>query len=107
MAYDPVTQRTIMFGGDRRRWACFSDTWAYDSSKNRWTELNSETHPTPRVYLCMAYDPSTERVIMFGGAGTGGRAIGYVGLHTIVVHESTQAEHDRPLHRAEVDLGTS
>ena len=72
MAYDPVTQRTIMFGGDSNGVGLLSDTWAYDSSKNRWTELNSETHPTPRVYLCMAYDPSTERVIMFGGLDRGG-----------------------------------
>ena len=32
----------------------------------------------------MAYDPSTERVIMFGGNARGARAVGYLGLHALV-----------------------
>ena len=68
MAYDSASRPDRSCSeGSATVVACFSDTWAYDSSKNRWTELNSETHPIPRVYLCMTYDPSTERVIMFGG----------------------------------------
>ncbi len=66
----PATESSCSEGTDEV--GLCSDTWAYDSSKNRWTELNSETHPVPRFNLCMAYDPSTERVIMFGGTSPGG-----------------------------------
>jgi N-acetylneuraminic acid mutarotase len=71
MTYDSSIGRIVMFGGADKA-GDRSDTWAYDSRDNRWTELNSETHPSARFNPCMAYDPSTERVIMFGGAAKSG-----------------------------------
>jgi len=72
MTYDSTSDRIVMFGGIGDRGVSFSDTWSYDASKNRWTELNSETHPAPRFNARMAYDPSTERVLMFGGTSPQG-----------------------------------
>jgi N-acetylneuraminic acid mutarotase len=67
VAYDEVTHRLIVFsGGDDV--GDFSDTWAYDSATNTWTDLKpSGTLPIPRMYAGMAYDPVTRRLIMFGG----------------------------------------
>ena len=48
MAYDPSTQRVILFGGGTPT-AFFNDTWAYDPAANTWTELSpSGTLPPPR-----------------------------------------------------------
>jgi N-acetylneuraminic acid mutarotase len=67
MAYDPSTRRVIMFGGATGT-SRFNDTWAYDSASNAWTELKpAGALPTPRGGGCMTYDPSSKRMIVFGG----------------------------------------
>jgi N-acetylneuraminic acid mutarotase len=68
MACDPSTGLIIMFGlydytGLR------NDTWAYDPSSTTWTDLDPKgTLPTARYACTMAYDSSSQRVIMFGGS---------------------------------------
>ena len=69
MVYDPSTGRMILFGGAIGPGAVVNDTWAYDPAANTWTNLNpSGTLPDKRFGCGMAYDPSSHRVIMFGGA---------------------------------------
>jgi N-acetylneuraminic acid mutarotase len=72
MVYDSVAHRVIMFGGHGDS-GFLSDTWAYDPSANKWSELGP-TGPVPpvRAYQSMAYDSSSGRVIMFGGEGVSG-----------------------------------
>ena len=79
MAYDGISGRLIMFGGQtvttdpvsgipRRTWV--NDTWAYDPATNTWADLQpTGSLPPGRFLMGMAQDPSSERVIMFGGAG--------------------------------------
>jgi N-acetylneuraminic acid mutarotase len=70
MAYDPTTRRLILFGGYAKlnTGPQLGDAWAYDSAANTWTELEpAGTVPPGRVWHAMAYDPSTGRIIMFGG----------------------------------------
>jgi N-acetylneuraminic acid mutarotase len=67
MAYDASSHRVIVFGGyafvSSR---IFNDTWAYDPSTNTWTELNP-SGVLPRPGACsLAYDPTTQRLIMYG-----------------------------------------
>jgi N-acetylneuraminic acid mutarotase len=72
MAYDPVTRRLIMFGGNAGT-ASLNDTWAYDPTTNAWTELEpSGTVPSARSGHSMAHDSVTHRLIMFGGHGLSG-----------------------------------
>jgi N-acetylneuraminic acid mutarotase len=72
MAYDPTTRRLILFGGVSRLDAKTNDTWAYDPIANTWTELKPAGTPPPGRSSKMAYDPTTERMILFGSAGQTG-----------------------------------
>jgi hypothetical protein len=78
MAYDPTTRRLIAFGGTDRAdlqppsaapiHYVTDDTWAFDLAANTWTELKpAGTIPSPRLEGAMAYDPTTRRLILFGG----------------------------------------
>jgi hypothetical protein len=67
MTYDPVTRRMILFGG-RNASRRLNDTWAYDPAANTWTELKpSGNLPLARGGHVMVRDPSSGRMIMFGG----------------------------------------
>ncbi len=67
MAYDPKTDRVIVFGG-RSADVRFNDTWAYDPTSDTWTELKpAGPLPPERGGHEMVYDPSFARMIMFGG----------------------------------------
>jgi N-acetylneuraminic acid mutarotase len=68
LVYDPLTQRVIMFGGFASGKVMPNDTWAYDPSTNTWTNLSPAGEPPPaRGFHSMVYDPSTQRMIVFGG----------------------------------------
>jgi N-acetylneuraminic acid mutarotase len=72
MAYDPETQRVILFGGtqdsDEGDDVYFDDTWAYDPAANTWTELHPAGDvPAARSFHSMVYEPNTGTVILFGG----------------------------------------
>ncbi len=68
MVYDPAGGRFIMFGGDSAG-AFLDDTWVFDPAANTWTELEpSGMRPTARSAHSMVYDPTSGRLILFGGA---------------------------------------
>jgi N-acetylneuraminic acid mutarotase len=70
MVYDPGTGTMIMFGGVRGggEYTYYNDTWAYDPVANTWTDLMpSGDIPSVRTSHSMAYDPTSHRVILFGG----------------------------------------
>ena len=72
MAYDPSTGLVIMFGGSISVPGLLNDTWAYDPAANTWTNLRpTGTLPNSRDRHSMVYDPSTGRVLMFGGTYRG------------------------------------
>jgi N-acetylneuraminic acid mutarotase len=73
MVYDPSSNRVIAFGGGGGGVTERNATWAYDPNANTWTELSpSGTLPYPRAFSAMVYDPTTKRVLMFGGLFQGG-----------------------------------
>lgn len=68
MAYDPVGRRMILFGGavgfaEQPR----HDTWAFDTSTNRWMELAPASAPSPRGWHAMAYDADSRVIVLIGG----------------------------------------
>lgn len=67
MAYDAQSDAVILFGGGNDP-QDFGDTWAYDVDADTWTEMSPSTGPVPMSYAAMAYDPASDRVILFGGA---------------------------------------
>jgi len=68
MAYVPTIDRVILFGGYQQGFSTlFNDTWAYDYHQNRWKNLNPDNPPAPCAYHYMAYEPMTNRIVMFGG----------------------------------------
>ena len=69
MAYDIESDRTVLFGGDLAFLAYTNDTWAYDLASNSWTRMSLSSHPPARESNGLAYDPSTDRVLLFGGYG--------------------------------------
>ncbi len=69
MAYDPVRQRTVLFGGqDVPDDVYFNDTWEWDGAE--W-ELKSTTGPPPRRGAGMTYDPELGAIVLYGGGDLG------------------------------------
>jgi hypothetical protein len=62
-AYDPVSQKVVMFGGWDGLW--LRDTWTYDGTT--WTQVQSSISPGPRAGHGMAYDAVERVVVLFGG----------------------------------------
>ena len=68
LEYVPTIDRVMLFGGYQQGFSTlFNDTWAYDYRHNRWTNLHPANPPAPRAYHYMAYDPTTNRIVLFGG----------------------------------------
>ena len=70
MGYDPETGLILRFGGamlvDGEQ--VYTDTTAlYDHAENRWTVLQLDLAPTPRVRAGFAYDTIRKRFVLFGG----------------------------------------
>ncbi|MFN0249163.1 MAG: hypothetical protein ACKV2T_19930, partial [Kofleriaceae bacterium] len=62
MAYDPVRERVVVFGGESTN--PFGDTWEWDGVA--WTRL-ATTGPSPRSDAAMAFSAPLGRIILFGG----------------------------------------
>ena len=76
MAYDPISRRLIVFGGFDDTGACLNDTWAFDPTANFWTELDpAGAVPPARSWHSMACDPTSGRLIMFGGQDSAGTSL--------------------------------
>jgi N-acetylneuraminic acid mutarotase len=70
MVYSDSLKRVIMFGGiyeSRGQEDALGDTWVYDVAQNTWKELHPAVSPSERGWHRMAYIPSADRIILFGG----------------------------------------
>jgi hypothetical protein len=68
LAYDPVRQRTVLFGGSRDGWLP-EETWAYDGTG--WADLNV-VGPGGRTMSAMVYDEARAQMVLFGGRDDSG-----------------------------------
>jgi hypothetical protein len=68
MAYDPAVGDVILYGGlviGSQGLNTLSDTWSWDGSG--WTELHPAVSPPGLSGALLAYDPSTQRLVLTGG----------------------------------------
>ena len=63
MAYDPVSQKVVLFGGFNGGY--LNDTWTFDGTT--WSKVNTPTAPPARSVSGMAFDRVTRQVVLFGG----------------------------------------
>ena len=66
MAYDPVRQRVVLFGGHTAASNVADDTWEWDGVD--WRPLSPATKPPGRRQHVMAYDAERGVVIAYGGS---------------------------------------
>lgn len=69
MAYDPIRQRTVLFGGAGPNTTYLQDTWEW--SGVTWTQVNTPQRPSIRRGPAMAYDLERAEVVLFGGGALG------------------------------------
>jgi cysteine-rich repeat protein len=69
LAYDAKREKVVLFGGARKRQLpaplFFDDTWEWNGAS--WTKVETTVRPSARADMAMAYDPSREVTVMFGG----------------------------------------
>ena len=92
-AFDPATQRAIMFFGDSAEpencgfagSQFLNDGYVYDLANNRWYPLvvNGANVPTPRARSRGLWDPVRERFILFGGRWRDGNSGPYTFLNDV------------------------
>jgi mannan endo-1,4-beta-mannosidase len=67
-AYDRVHGRVLVFGGvisANGKLTYFGDTWSWDGTT--WTQLHPASSPSARQLADMAFDPTGQQVVLFGG----------------------------------------
>jgi hypothetical protein len=76
MVYDNDTQTVVLFGGETASGALSNNTWVWNGST--WTDLPGSRVQAPpaRQLAAMAFDPVLHQLILFGGEGAGGIALG-------------------------------
>lgn len=79
IAYDPVRQRTVVFGGRDPNGAWLQGTLEWDGTV--WTNVTpSGANPPGRAAAMMEYHAGLDRVVLYGGlAGTASSAGSYLG----------------------------
>lgn len=72
MVYDEKAGNVVMFGGQGNS-GSLDETWIWDGRQKTWREiLNLSVKPSKRKSAVMAYDPVSEKVLLFGGEGQAG-----------------------------------
>jgi hypothetical protein len=66
MAYDPGTQKIVLFGGDHMD-GWFNDTWVYDCATRTWSKRNPAVRPSPRAGHALLYLPKSGKIVLLGG----------------------------------------
>ena len=73
MVYDSSIHKLILYGGADANGPS-NEIWAYDPAANKWTNLNpAGTIPEARSGASLVLDPSTGKLIMYGGIGADGQ----------------------------------
>lgn len=68
-AFDASRGVMVLFGGYDNSFSLLNDTWEWNGMS--WTRRMPSVSPPGRVNAGMAYDPVRQRVVLFGGEGSG------------------------------------
>jgi len=72
IAYDIESDRVILFGGQtgniKDPTVYDGETWAFDTTAGKWTQMKPSSAPSGRSAAELVYDVESDRVILFGGA---------------------------------------
>lgn len=68
LAFDPSSNRTLLFGGNDSGGNVTNETWQWDG--NNWTQLSPATRPPARGIASLAFDWPSNRLVLFGGEGS-------------------------------------
>jgi hypothetical protein len=74
MVYDEAARNVVMFGGEGNN-GKFNETWIWDGTYQTWEEIDDQPEsdiPVKRKAAAMAYDPNSQKVLLFGGEGSSG-----------------------------------
>jgi hypothetical protein len=67
IAYDPVRQRTVLFGGVDDAQAPLGEVWELNNTT--WVEVAATVGPEARTGASLVYQPDAQRVVVFGNGG--------------------------------------
>jgi hypothetical protein len=67
MAYDPLRDRILLFGGKDDAGTVLGDTWQWNTVAKTWTQLTLSPSPPARVGSRMVYDVANDRFVLQGG----------------------------------------
>ncbi len=70
LAYDPIAERVLLFGGLTKDGIYVADLWAWDGAS--WTPLPASLSPPARETTGFAWDPARRRMVLFGGGSPTG-----------------------------------
>lgn len=67
-AYDSVRQRIVFFGGQDQNGVKLNDTWLLNPADSSWTQVTTNSAPSPRTAPAMTFDERRGVVVLFGGS---------------------------------------
>ncbi len=82
MVYDSVRQLLVLFGGENSSGTAVNETWEFNVATDTWAQNTPAGTPPARFVLgLLAYDPSRQRTVNFGGYSSGavGQTLEYDG----------------------------
>lgn len=65
LAWDPVRQVVVLFGGTLTSGAYSSETWTWNG--RQWNAVVTEPHPTRRSFASVTWDDERKNLVLFGG----------------------------------------
>ncbi len=72
VAYDPVADRLLVFGGVQAPATYYGDLWALSlSGSPTWSALAAPGAPSPRHSAAAVWDPAASRLLLYGGESVG------------------------------------
>ena len=88
LAYDPARKSLILFGGQNTYSSYYSsvynDTWEWNSTTRKWTQIFPTTSPDARFGHGMVTDTARNKILLFGGMT---QSNGYLGPYTGVYQD--------------------
>lgn len=69
MAYDPLTQKIVLYGGTDATNTTLDETWVFDG--NGWSKMNIPSTLGGRAGASMFFDKTLNRMLLFGGYQNG------------------------------------